>query len=258
MKKLFFSLIVLHCFSLSHAQVPGFIGKRFSGGLDLHLFPTLTKGGISLGITPGIGANLEFVTSRKASIFAEFASSTHKFYTTEFGLDPSALTPPSTNEINGVSAVDGTGHNRYFKGSVRDFTFGIKKYKKDFISPIGRYFKIGFALIMYGQKDWDHGWDVSVESYTGGSTIYYNSIIKSNTKTFFKPAFLIGFGKSIALSSRLIFDFHVDTKIAQGFLSRTNNSYFYRADDVVESLIWNDLKFREALRIGLGLKFMIG
>lgn len=251
MKKLLI-LSFIFLFSIGKTQVPGYFGKKFSiqagGGLTPCLYRT-QEIGLSLATT--FQGGLGIVLSRKSSFH----------FNIEMSKSPVGF---RSAYVNGQIV----GEDQYYDYEIREASANsfaesglvnarvlqiggyFKFFQGNFVSPAGRYLILGGGITRYGITDPK----VSVEYYD------QNQQISTATLTPHDPyqqkfTFIFGFGKGVALNSKLLLDLQMVSQLSP---IRIEPGYFYsNADDYIYDNLWRIIKWREALQFNLNLKYLL-
>lgn len=145
MRKSFVILIAtLAAFSL-HAQVPGYMGKKFSVGINASSFFHFSdySGGLTDLITsPKFSYKTElaltYTVGRRVSLGGSFYYATQKYDT-----------PGGGGFLINHFGGGYTTKEDYIRCRLMIYEFNVKIFRRNFLAPIGPYHQIGIAMVQY-------------------------------------------------------------------------------------------------------------
>lgn len=269
MKQCIILFIIVGLSVESIAQVPGYIGKRFSISVGANFAPRLTVRPI-IGVTPGFTGGIDYVLSRKTAAYATFDYSIQPFR-----MNTLTVVDKLVNNYNGTYDYLSIRPKNYSpltnqgtqKAKIVQFSAGFKFYRNKYVSPVGRYIKLGLTFCQYGNINGAKGMEVDYaeENYNSTSWSYRTGyIVPKNIKTN-AIAINIGVGKGIALSSKLLMDLYLESNLFVGpdrGVFRTtykpeNTIFDPNPDKFINDLFWSDMRYRELFQFGFSLRYMI-
>ncbi len=149
MKNTLISITLLFYSFAVAAQVPGYIGKRFSIGYSNYLFPSLffpsakTTEPFTLGLNTTHCINLNYVIKNRTSFCFEIQTNktglSIKEIQTYYALS-------SGNTLLG-NVIYQTKDKLPMQMNSINFSIGFKFFNRGFIAPLGKYWKLEFLLI---------------------------------------------------------------------------------------------------------------
>jgi hypothetical protein len=135
---------VLSAFAVN-AQVPGYMGKKFSVGVNASSFFHFTD--YSEGLTEMITSPsfsykselaLTYTVGRRVSLGASFYYATQKFQT-----------PGGGGLLIDHFGGEYTTKEDYIRCRLMMYEFNLKIFRRNFLAPIGPYHQIGIAMVKY-------------------------------------------------------------------------------------------------------------
>jgi hypothetical protein len=202
-KYIFFIFILTSC--CLTAQVPGYMGKRFSIGYSNYFMLSLLRpsanahnAGISLGINTTHCLNLEYAIQRRVN----FCFSLQRGKT---GMDPGGLNYSQKDIYNGSTYTYFYGGNPYKPMQIRSINigFGAKVFQKGTLAPIGKYKKVELL------------WTVNHLTYNNTAFTAYNgsiaqtATIGSGDYVYNNIALAFTMGRSTVLFDKIVLDYGV-------------------------------------------------
>lgn len=185
------------------AQVPGFIGKKNLIGIESAQSLSLNSNSSNgPGVIANFGLSFERVIGRKSSFFAFASYSPSKYQFNNFYFD----TEGGTTDFDKLVSFD--GKDKYMKGYFAFAGAGLKFFRKEFISPVGRFFKLKMGYYRYGLQNWTEGipgtYNIRPANTTSNITAAGNL---KTTDNFFSGILLsFGFGKVVPISDHIMFE----------------------------------------------------
>lgn len=237
-------------------QIPGYLGKKKSAGYST----SVSVAGESSETTNGIGlvcshnVTFEHCLSRKSLVEANFSFAPSKFrLPTYWNFTDQGATAPES--IRYFQPEDLT------RGYLASASVGIKLFRKQFIAPIGRFIRIRMGLSSFGPINWKKGIPGTFQiyqSYTGNMTSREGFLKTTNSRsTGFLMSF--GFGKVIALSDKLMFEFanniNINYSTDYGFSLFESIATSKSIDDFIFSYFHEGMKWRHLIDFQFGLKY---
>jgi hypothetical protein len=187
----------------SFAQVPGFIGKR--NLMSIESAQSLSRHSNSSngpGIISNFGLSIERVIGRKTSFFAFASYSPSKYNFGNFYFD----TEGGESDVDRLTSFE-TADN-YMKGYFAFAGAGLKFFRKEFISPVGRFFKLRMGYFRYGLQKWEDGISGTYYIRPANSTSNLSKSGSLKTTDSFYSGILLsfGFGKVIPITDNFMFE----------------------------------------------------
>jgi hypothetical protein len=135
--------ILISCFTIAHAQVPGFLGKKL----------TLSAGayaGYSIGAPAKVGSTNAGIDKR-FFLGADYVIGRKWTAGIEYQKLSSALSLTFDNAVENATRVD--EYTYALKANTFKFSFTHFGSKSNFLAPVGRYFTLGFLMVNYTISD---------------------------------------------------------------------------------------------------------
>ena len=135
--------ILISCFTVLRAQVPGFLGKKL----------TLTTGayaGYSLGAPAKVGSTSDGIDKR-FFLGADYVIGRKWTAGIDYQRLSTALTLTFDNAVEGATRAD--EYTYALKANTFKCSFTHFGSKSNFLAPVGRYFTVGFLMVNYTISD---------------------------------------------------------------------------------------------------------
>jgi hypothetical protein len=145
MKKYLITLLTALCALPLMSQVPGYMGKKLSAGLNVSSFFHFTdyEDGIADMLTsPSFSYKTElaltYTVARRVSVGGSFYYGSQKY-----------LTPGGGGLLIDHYGGGFTTEDDYIRCRLMMYEFNIKIFRKNFLAPIGPYHQLGIAVVKY-------------------------------------------------------------------------------------------------------------
>jgi hypothetical protein len=222
--KLLFQLILITSFSISFAQAPGHLGKRFVLGYGAHFSPALANADFRNNTIVGhkssqngSATTQQFAYNYTHEAYIEFALSSRfmlgfsgKFYRTNYD---NAINAYSLNNNYNYSYNLSNDIQGYYNINGQSLCLYGKLYGKRYVAPWGRYMIFGPVLNLYNTT---YDPTVMFQSATD-----YNTNLPTTPVSNFGPLnqsfkgfnILFGWGRSRIIANRFILDYGVNMQV---------------------------------------------
>ena len=222
-----------------YSQVPGYLGNRFSIGVQGGFFP------FSALSSPSFNYKLsaDFSATRKLSYFAYWMNSNSKYRIESYEYTSASSTTVEirpTNEFNEIK--------------IHSYGIGFKRFFGGYVSPIGKYFSFSIGVSQIGLRDWKLGLAANVNKGSDS----YSDFVPTIENYFLSATAQFTFGKVVPVSNKLLIDFNINTQFvisSEGSTSKDSKKASW--DRTVFGSVYEKYRFREIISVNLGLKYLI-
>lgn len=170
--------ILITCFTIARAQVPGFLGKTFTLTAGNHVGYSLGApakvGSTNAGIDKRFFLGADYVVGRKWTMGIEYQR-----------LNTALLLSFDNTVENATRAEE---YTYALKANTFKFSFTRFGSKSNFIAPVGRYFTVGLLMINYtisdekgymftAGRDLFEGHNIGVSFDVGKRRVFYKQLV---------------------------------------------------------------------------------
>lgn len=256
MKKLLTAALVsISC--LAAAQVPGYLGKRFSIGYSVNLWPSYLHPGANseddgeLGLNVMHSANIEYTIKNRTN----FCASLQYLHT---GLDHSYTLNGYTSSSSYYGPEQETfNYKPKSKLPIQQYTtgasIGFKFFKRGFFAPVGKYTKVDLTVFF------------NTMSYEKDAFYYdtYKTATPIGTGNSKSTSFSLGYsiGRQRVIANRLVLDFGmrfaiVPAAVLSVLADNFNESGNTQPDDELKHYANQRLFGEQLVNFHIGLSFL--
>ena len=238
MKKIILLYFFLILFFYSSAQVPGYLGKKFSIGYETHLSPPGEKLLDFSGYLDGSNSPKDinyngkessiFLPQMKHSLIVEYTLSNR--LSLHAGVQSYRFAEAQYYGNNPSYPLDS-----FFRDKASAIRFGFSISKPNYIAPQGRYFAMDFQLI-------------------NNEIIYYNKRVETIIGDGSSIGVTMNWGNRRVLFDRLIFDYALGTGFTFGGQTNITEEKFKESN--LEELHTYEFLFN-LFHLKLGLKYLV-
>ena len=240
--KLLFQLILITSVSISFAQAPGHLGKRFLLGYGAHFSPALSnadaRNNTIIGHRSqqtGSATDGQFAYNYTHEAYIEFALSARfmlgfsgKFYRTNYdnGIKLYSNNSNYNNYYNVSNDVQG-----YYNIHGQSLCLYGKLYSKRYVAPWGKYMIFGPVINLYNTT-YDPAIMYQTATNSNNNDITHVSNYGSLNQSFMGFNILFGWGRSRIIANRFVLDYGFSMQVLSipGLLydvSQASTGYYY-------------------------------